>query len=82
MSAEPEQVFSSGGLLTDARAKMEDDMVEAIESIKSYERDGFAVEIDGTAVDLNTFDALVEELEAKVETTVADREETVDFVEL
>jgi len=33
MTAEPERVFSSSGsLLTDARAKMEDDMVEAVES--------------------------------------------------
>lgn len=76
MSAEPERVFSSSGnLLTYARLNMEDDMVEAIESIKSYERDGFPVEINGTSVDLDEFDAIVKDLEAEIEVTAADRGE-------
>ena len=67
MSAEPEQVSSSSGnLISVSRSSMEDDIVEAIECIKSYERDGITVEIDGTKVDLDDFDAAMMELNASV----------------
>ena len=69
MSAEPERVFSSSGnLISDSKSSMKDDIVEAIEFINSYERDGITIEIDGTKVDLDDFDAAMMELDAPVST--------------
>jgi hypothetical protein len=41
MSAEPERVFSAAKLtLSDRRCRMGDDAVEALECLKSWQRDG------------------------------------------
>jgi hypothetical protein len=42
MSAEPERVFSAAKItLSDRRCRMEDDAIEALECLNSWQRDGF-----------------------------------------
>ena len=51
ISAEPERIFSDAKItLSDRRCRMRDDAREALESLKSWHRDGL---IGGTRKDIN-----------------------------
>jgi len=51
MSDEPERVFSSSGnLISERRCRLEPDLVEASECIKSWEKAGFCSQIEGTNI--------------------------------
>ena len=63
MSTQVERVFSSSGLLiTDLQNRLDDKVTEAVELIKSWEKEGFSLEIDGTKISLDEFDNLLREL--------------------
>lgn len=63
MSTQVERAFSSSGLLiTDLRNRLDDNVIEAIELIKSWEKEGFSLEFDGTSITVEHFDSLVKEL--------------------
>ena len=63
MLTQVEWVFSSSGLLiTDLRNRLDDKVTEAVELIKSWEKEGFSLEIDGTKISLDEFDNLLREL--------------------
>lgn len=68
MSSEIERVFSSTGrTITDLRNRLDDEVVEAIECIKSWEKEGFSMEIEGTKISLSDFDSLIGILLVKVQ---------------
>jgi hypothetical protein len=63
MSAEPERVFSAAKItLSDRRCRMGDDAIEALECLKSWQRDGLiAASREDIKVIEDMFNALCEE---------------------
>jgi len=57
MSAEPERVFSAAKItLSDRRRRMGDDVLEAVECLKSWQRDGM---IAATKEDIKTIEQML-----------------------
>ena len=63
MSAEVERVFSSTGLMiTDRRNRLKEDIIEAVECLKSWQKDGAGIIIFH---EVDHIDALLEQLDSK-----------------
>lgn len=75
MSDEPERVFSSTQqTVTKRRNRMAPEAIEAVECNKSWYRNGFSTQVEGTKITLEKFDAMVEELERGVTSKVDDED--------
>ena len=83
MSTHVERAFSSSGILiSDLQNRLDDSVIEAIELIKSWEKDGFSLEVDGTHTTLEQVDSLIEELLATSATEIGKTQEDEEWVDV
>lgn len=64
MSTEVERTFSSTKrTLSDSRNRMEDDVIEYIECLKAWEKEGFALVVNGMSISIEDFDRAIKSLD-------------------